>query len=145
MLNDLTPREIFGFGLGTSVALLGGTAAMSYYATPENNYRVQGFFDKDGELPWLFGDLRVQVLLASIFGAPFMPWMVQGALGILGTSALFSIVSTEGQRWAESGEYFGISLPALPAMDESPAPAIAAPAADAAPQVGGMHYAGMHR
>ena len=94
--------------------------------------------------------MRTQVLLASLVAGPFAAargmYAVAGVLGVLGTSAMFSLVSSEGQRWAESGEYFGISLPALPAMKEDAA-AIAAPAAEpetAADAISGMHYGRMH-
>jgi hypothetical protein len=155
---DFTPREflpLVGAGGAAGAGVILGTAAMSYYAPADAGYRFQSRIPGSPDASEnLLGDMRTQVLLASLLAGPFAAsrgmFMVAGALGLLGTSALFSLVGSEGQRWAESGEYFGISLPALPAMDAAPATieatAIEAPASvPAAEAVGAMHYAGMYR
>ena len=158
---DFTPREflpVIGAGGAAGALLIGGTAAMSYYAPADTGYRFQSRIPGSPDASEnLLGDMRTQVLLASLLAGPFVAsynMFVASGLGVLGAAALFSLVSTEGQRWAESGEYFGISLPALPSMDAAPA-AIPAPANGSIPAaeavsgmhsaIGGMHYAGMHR
>lgn len=141
MFPDYAPQDflpLIGAGGLAGAGVIAGTAAMSYYATADDGYRLQGIGPDADEN--LLGDLRLQVLTASLLAGPFAAsqgflWAA-GAMGILGTSALFSLVSTEGQRWAESGEYFGISLPALPAMPvmgDGATEALPAPAAPAAP------------
>jgi hypothetical protein len=153
MFSDYNPQDflpVIGVGGMAGAAVIAGTAAMSYYAPADASYRYQSQIPGSPDASDnLLGDMRTQVLLASLLAGPFAAargmYTVAGVLGVLGTSAMFSLVSSEGQRWAESGEYFGISLPALPAMKEDAA-AIAAPQepATAADAISGMHYGRMH-
>ena len=115
-VHEWGPRVFMGLsGLG----VLAGAAAMTFYATPEEGYRFgpQALRDAEGEVP-LWGDTRFLVAAASFVGAgvAFVQDnnMLAGTLGILGASAVASLVSTEGIRWREDGKLLGLEVPQLP-------------------------------
>ena len=120
-VHEWTPRVFFGAaGLG----VLAGASALTFYATPEEGFRFgpEMLRDADGEVP-LYGDTRFLLAVASIATAGWalvqdIP-MLAAASGILGTSAVASLVSTEGIRWREDGKLFGIEVPQLPVPAEA--------------------------
>lgn len=123
-LSAYTPQIFFGLG---GAATLFASGAMSYYADEADGYRVPGYMAEPGNIT-LITDLRTQVIGLSVLLAgigmrvPFAGLLVPVS-GALGAAALMSLVSTEGQRWAEGDGYFGINIPALPALPGQPAKA----------------------
>ena len=126
-VHEWSPKIFMGLsGLG----VLAGTAAMTFYATPEEGYRFgpEMTRDADGEVP-LWGDTRFLVAVASFIGAGVAfvqdSNLLANSLGILGAASVASLVSTEGIRWREDGKLFGVEIPQLPVPGESAAPVVA--------------------
>lgn len=129
--HDWTSKTFMGAaGLG----VLAGSAAMSYYANAEDDYRFGPEFLKteSGETP-IYGDMRVILAVLSI---PAAGWLagagmmkLAGLSGVLGASAVISFATSEGQRWRESGKFLGVNAPALPALPGFDGGVAAAPAA----------------
>lgn len=132
MGDDINARAFLTLGAGGLT--LASAAVMSYYASAEDDYRYGYFANEAGDIP-LWGDARFLLAAGSLFIGPalYMRGMMglASAVGILGAGSLFSLASSEGQRWQESGEFFGLKLPALPAMEEKKTEQIAAPSAAA--------------
>jgi len=103
------------------VGVLAGSAAMSYYANAEDDYRFGPNFLKTegGETPF-YGDMRVILAVLSVPLAGYLAGVGMMKLatlsGVLGASAVISFATSEGQRWHESGKLFGLNVPALPAL-----------------------------
>jgi len=121
--HDLSPATFYSLaGAGSLVAI----SAMSYYADPDDNYRVPGFMATAGDVG-VFTDLRVQVALAAFLGAGWLamttvPYAatLSTVLNIAGFAGAASFFASEGQRAAEGEKYldlFTYSLPALPGQE----------------------------
>ena len=118
--HQLSPATFYSLAGGVSLAAI---SAMSYYADPDDNYRVAGFMAKPGDVG-VFTDLRVQVALTAFLGAGWLsmttlPYagLLSTALNVAGFAGAASFFSSEGQRAAEGEKYldlFTYSLPALP-------------------------------
>ena len=129
--NDWTSRTFMGAaGLG----VLAGSAAMSYYATADDDYRFGPEYLKtdSGETPF-YGDMRVLVAVLSVPLAGYLAGAGMMKLatlsGVPGASAVISFATSEGQRWRESGKLLGLNAPALPALPGFDGGVAAAPAA----------------
>ena len=123
--SELSPMTLW---TTAGVTTLVATAAMSYMADAENDYRY-GWTNEEGEVP-AYGDYRVWTAVASGPLAGFL--MSRGMMGLasatgaIGLAAVLSFIASEGMRWRESGKILGINAPALPTLGE---PAVtAAPA-----------------
>ena len=136
--NDWTSRTFMGVaGLG----VLAGSAALSYYANAEDDYRFgpEWMKTESGETP-IWGDMRV---ILAVLSVPLAGWAagagmlkLAGLTGVLGASAVISFATSEGQRWRESGKLLGIDAPALPALPGFDGGIAAAPAIAVAPLAG---------
>ena len=140
----LSPTAMTAAG---SAIMLGGLGLTTYLATAEDGYRF-GFRDEEGNVP-LFLDLRTLAAIGGFTWAAMGQSMASQEWGsLIGWTSLASLVATEAVKAGQTGELWGMEMPALPtwlggepevaALIEEPvplieeAPAIPTPAEEAA-------------
>lgn len=125
--HELSPATFYSVAGAVS---LGAVSAMSYYADPDDNYRVPGFMATAGDVG-VFTDLRVQVALAAFLGAGWLsmttiPYagLLSAALNVAGFAGAASFFASEGQRAAEGEKYLDLFTYTLPALPGQTAPVV---------------------
>ena len=128
----LSPTAMTAAG---SAIMLGGLGLTAYLATAEDGYRF-GFRDEEGNVPLLL-DFRTIIAAGGFAWAMYGQSMASQEWGnLIGWTSVASLAATEAVKAGQTGELWGMELPALPAwLGGESAPAAAAipsPAEEAA-------------